>query len=459
LIPAKDPELFAERPSDYNPVAELQGWLRRTTEGQHKYLVTGTVGNGKTSELYNASARLAEHRMVVFVDLWEHFRLRVREVSALERLEPWELVGLLGLAVMRAGEERFGHQWGDEPTQLQEAIRELRKADAGDGGAEIDVVALARGLVVAAGGAVGAMVGGPAIAAIGVGAAGVAVDTGLKVLETAADATSWTWRVGLLGGRRRSDQDTEVQALLDAVNGLIQALQQSYGKRLLLVVDGIDRVEDRKRLSILFVESALTGALACDQLFTVPLDNDISQRARAFRCYDLGNVPVLDRQDPSRHGKGIGFFRSLVDKRLNVVARNLATKGKAPPCDAPIPIDVVDRLAYYSGGVVREFVRMVRFAAGAAWDADVGVISQAIVDKTLRDARMGKEMMMNSEEIELLERVMEDPNHALPPGDVAHKLLRDHRLLPFPNEVPWYYPNPVLTLALLKPGRPKRSTP
>ncbi len=456
LSPVTDPALFAEREARYNPVAELQKWLRRPTE-RHKYLVTGTIGNGKTSELFHACHQLTAHRMVVFVDLWSHFRHQVGDESALERLEPWELVGLLGLAVIRAGEERFGHQWKDQPKRLETAIKALRTADANDGGAEIDVVKLTQGLAVAAGGVTGAVFGGPLTGAIGAGAAKMAMDTGLAVLGSVADAASWTWRIGLPGSRRRADQDTEVRVLLDAVNALIMDLQKDYGRRLLLVVDGLDRVEDEERLGALFVESALLGDLVCDEVFTVQPLNEVTQRAKSFRCYDLCNVPVLDRQDPKLPGPGIAFFRTLVEKRLAAVRHGLAERGGDVPSEAPIPIEIVDRLAYFSGGVVREFVRMVAFAAGEAWDAQAVALTEDIANEVLRDARRAKEMRINSEEIELLERVMEDPDHALPPGPVAQKLLGDHRLLPYPNETPWYFPNPVLTLALLKPWRSRPS--
>jgi len=49
-------------------------------------------------------------------------------------------------------------------------------------------------------------------------------------------------------------------------------------------------------------------------------------------------------------------------------------------------------------------------------------------------------------------RVMDDPTHGLPSDTMAFELLRQQRLLPYPNENPWYYPHPLLTLSLLKPA-------
>jgi hypothetical protein len=441
--PVQDLALFAERDPKYDPIAKLDRKLRRPSKHQ-KYLVTGTVGNGKTSALFHLSASLSGKRMVIFFDVYDHFVSRVGDRSALDRLEPWELLGLLGLVVIKAGEERFGHRWGDEPKALEDALKKLRTSDGGKA-AEIEVSKLVRGLAAAAGGAIGE----------------AAVDTSLRLLDAVADATSWGWRIGVAEGRRRKDQDVEIRGLLQAVNSLVTTLHRVYGERLLLVVDGLDRVEDPKRLEVLFVESSLIGELLCDEVFTAPQDllsGGAARRAVSFRTYDLCNLPVLSREDPSKPGPGISFFRALVDKRIAAVKARLAERGESVPSDAPVPTPVVDRLAYYSGGLVRDFVRMVAFAASEAWEAQVDVMSDEIVDETLRDARALQELRITSDEIALLERVMLDPEHKLPTDSLAYELQRQQRLLPFPNDTPWYYPNPLLTLVVLKPGRPRRSS-
>jgi len=454
--PVQNLALFAERDPKYDPIAKLDRKLRRPSKHQ-KYLVTGTVGNGKTSALFHLSASLAGKRMVVFFDVYDHFVSRVGDRSALDRLEPWELLGLLGLVIIKAGEERFGHRWADEPKALGNALGKLRTVDGGKT-AEINVPNLVRGLAIAAGGVSGGSIGSAVSAVIG----DAVVDTSLRLLDAVTDATSWSWRIGVAEGRRRKDQDVEIRELLQTVNALVMKLQEVYGERLLLVVDGLDRVEDPKRLEVLFVESSLIGELVCDEVFTAPQDllsRGAARRAVAFRTYDLCNLPVLSREDPSKPGPGIPFFRSLVDKRIAAVKKLLAERGQSAPSDVPIPTPIVDRLAYYSGGLVRDFVRMVAFAASEAWEGRVEVMTDEIVDETLRDARALQELRITSDEIEILERVMLDPKHKLPTDPLAYELQRQQRLLPFPNDTPWYYPNPLLTLVVLKPGRLQPSTP
>ncbi|MFO7566825.1 MAG: hypothetical protein R6X02_29550 [Enhygromyxa sp.] len=454
--PARDPALFAQRLPKYNSLLRLQRRLRRGgrgTDGQYsRYLVAGTVGNGKTSELYQLASRLADDRMVIYVDLFRHFEQTVGDPAAIDRLESWELLGLLGLVIVRAGADRFGHEWGEELKRLGLAIDKLRKSDAGDD-ASFDLVKLARGIVVAAGGVAGAVLGGPVAGVIAAKIGDTATEAGLAVVKAAADATDWKWQIGLPGRKQRRDGEPEVKALVQAVNSLIMALQSAYARRLVLVVDGIDRVREERRMQSLFVDSSLLAELVCDAVVTGPefMLHGLSQSVRDFRPVELCNVPVLDRSDPTRVGPGLGFFRELVDKRVAAVAQQSRPHSELLP-DNPFPDEVVERLAYYSGGVVRDFIKMAHTAAGEAWEANAPSISLAMVDEVLDEFRGAKQSRMTVGEIELLRSVMVDPNHGLPSDPAAFELLRQQRLLPYPNENPWYYPHPLLTLSLLRPA-------
>ncbi len=436
------PQLHALRDPRYNPIVKLERELRLTNDFC-RFLLTGTVGNGKTSELNHCASRLTEHRMVVLVDLWAHVQGNVRDENALDHLEMWELLGLIGIAIFRAAEARFGHQWGNEPQRLEQAIARLREAEQVGSASEIDVAELGRGMAVAAGGIAGAALGGP----LGVTVGGL--------VKTVSDATKWTWKVGLPGTRRRDDQDGDVRRVLNAVNALIDGLQTAYNRRLLLVLDGLDRIRAPERTQALFLDSRLLGSVACDQLITVPLMlmRRQGQNVEHFTIKDLHNIPVLAREAPLNRavaGPGLGFFRELVAKRIAWVNQKLAGQGIAAPSD-PLPEPIVDRLAYYSGGLARDFIKLVRLAALEALDKDVDQLDDAIVDQVLREAREDKEYFMSKREIALLEAVMIDPDRRLPGDELALELLVQRRLLAFPNETTWYFPHPLLTLALLKP--------
>lgn len=432
LQPVTDSRLRAPRDPAYDRVRLLAAELARPyAQGERKSVLAGPIGSGKTTELRALAEELSSRRVVIFVDLWVHFQGTVRDPKAIDRLQPWELVGLLGLAVYRAAEERFGHRWGTEPRALEQALQRLRGQGSEASAGRIDLAKLAKGLAVVAGGAVG----GPAGAAGGVLA--------LQVLQAAADSATWDWKIGLPHRARRSDQDGEVRAVLDATNQLILALQGEYGQRLLIVADGLDRVETDATFTELFVDSSLLSELVSDLVVSGSARVGARQGAalRGFERHLLTYPPVLDHEDPSRPGPGVAFFRDLVARRLDSLDLGAAR---------PLPVEQVDRLAWASGGVAREFIRLIRSLVDEVWPDGPAQASEAAVEAVIDRARRAKEEGMTREDVELLERVAIQPEHLLPNLEQAHELVKLHCLLPYPNRSTWYYPHPLLTLALVR---------
>ena len=451
LTPA-DAALYTERPAKYDATRRLAKDLRRprVDRNYRRALIAGTVGNGKTSTLLHLAGELTRGRLVVFLDLWRHFERSVGDVAALDRLEPWELLGLLGLALVRAGEDRFGHRWGNEPRRLEAALARLQKYDTPEG-PSVDLVKLASSLAIAAGGALSAASGVPVGELLSDVVGEVAADASLKALDGAADAAARTWRIGQSGRRARQDQEPEVRAVVQAVNTLILGLQRALDRPLVFVIDGLDRIRNEARLEALFIGSSLLAELDCDAVVSGPefMLHGASQRVRGFDCLEFSNLPVLQRADPSQlSAAGRDFFRDLVARRVAALARPDPWALAAPP--DPLPAPVIDHLAYYSGGIVRDFVRLVHALAGEAWEADVPAATRAMADLVLDDLRLWKQQRIHAGEIELLRTVMKDPAHGLPSSPHTVDLLRQQRLLPYPNDNQWYYPHPLLTMTLLK---------
>lgn len=424
ILPVTDPALRAERDPRYNPMVELDRRLRLPILPMC-YGVAGGVGSGKSTELLAAAGKLTDEALVVFLDLWQHFETSVRDPGALDHLQPWELVGLLGLAVVRAGSERFGHGWGQEREELARAMQAFGAQQPN--GPKFDVARLAGGLSVLAGGAVG-------------GAAKV----GLDLLKAATDSTAWNWPIGLRDRKRTTDQEPQVRRVLDATNGVIEALRVAYGRKLILVVDGLDRVRLSDTFEDLFVESSLLRELSCDVVISTELSlvHRYRSRLRITKTFELTNIPVTRQDDSSVLGAGIGFFRDLMKRRLGALTI-------PAPADA-FPSEIVDRLAWCSGGRLRDFMSLVRELAIRGLIDRVSVVSPAMADQAIDDLRREKEGGLNTDEIAELQKVLDDPQHRLPGGEVALGLLDKHLLLAYPNESTWYLPHPALTLKLLQ---------
>lgn len=437
-----DPERPPERPEwralrAGSPAAEIWESLERPFETP-RVLLTGTIGSGKTTELYKLAAERAKREFVVFLDLERHFEETVGDRPALLNVSAWEVCFLVALSLLRAAEDRVGFKLAHEHRQaLQNAWTALANATGESlavpqSSAEFDVVSLARSMLVLA-----------STAAPALGAAAGAVTIGLDIVKVAADGMKWTLPIGL-GKRALSDQDPQMQMLIRCVNVIIGLVEHRLGGDVLVVIDGLDKIQEFDRAKQLFIDSKAIAQLDCRMIISGPFalrHHPALGDLKGFaHVKPLLNEPVMDEEDPSKQGKGVPFFCDLFHRRVADL-----DDGRF------IPNDLLREIAYYSGGRARDFVTSVRVLAGHAWSADKPMADEALVQRTIDDLRRKRELGLRRGHIDVLKAVMADPLRSLPDGELAEQLLRYGALLPYPNGSEWFYPHPLLLMHMLRP--------
>ncbi|MFN3199666.1 MAG: hypothetical protein ACE366_14770 [Bradymonadia bacterium] len=401
----------------YSPLEQLNPQLNRPF-GDKRFVIIGTVGTGKSTELLALAESRIERDFVVVVDLWSFFD-RLGDPSALDHIQPWEAIFLTGIHIYRAAMER-GHTWSSERTDaLQKARQAFEPAEA----SSIDIFKLAQAITVVVGGALG----------------GVAtpIATGLSKL---AAVGKWTVQVGRRA--KVQEQDEKVQTLLNAVNALLGDLN-AQGKRVACFIDGLDRVRALDTVEHLFTESTLLGHLNCATVMTGPIlirREGLGGALRQFKVQVLSNVPVLDREAPLSGvtTNGSHFFRKAWSARTQDGDLSHA-----------IPEPLLDQLAWASGGRARNFMRMIREVVQESYSAQLDVTTQDIIEAVIDQQRRDLEMGINLGHLELLKKVVLNKGQ-LPEDERILDLLKRFWLLPYPNESEWYYPNPLLLLVKLK---------
>ena len=396
-----------------------------------RILLTGTVGTGKSTELLRLRDARAHKEIALVLDL-HHLFNAIGDAEALQRVEAWEVLFQVALAVLAGTRDLLPYPVPREHiAALQAAWERMAQETDTPRAAELDLGKIAT-----------AMLGADAlllpIAGLGTPAAAAAA-AGVGVAKAVAAGVRKFVPVGV-SKRRLEDQHESTQSLLDAVNTIIGFAQQN-ARPLLMIIDGLDRIREEERALDLFVRSELLGRLACRTVVCAPFALRSAPSAAAVRRFQkvvLANEPVLDERDPAKPGPGVEFFRTLFRLRTEDLG------GPEPLADAQ-----VHHLAYLSGGRARDFVRLVRGVAELAWDANVTQATDEIVAAVIDEARRDRELGLDAGHIELLRKVMEDPERQLPRDPLARKLLDWGHLLPYPNESEWYYPHPLLTLRLL----------
>ena len=424
--PARDPAWRVERP--YSPANRILSDLRRPF-GDKRFLVYGTIGSGKTTELLWLASQRARDEIVIFVDLHTHFQRQVGDPEALEHVMPWEAVFLIGLAVYQTGEGLLSHRWSAEDrSALHDAAARFVGQDAQP---RLDIAKLAASMVTLA--------AAPAALALG----GSALVTGaLTALGAAAGALGWEFPIGLAGRAAVPDQEERAQRLLHAVNRLIATLQ-TRNRPITLIVDGLDRITRVETVNELFIGSSLLGSLACHAtIIAAPISlrhEGFASQVRGFEPRPLANFPVLLHDDPRQQGPGVA---------LCVEAWRQRTLDLDPE-QRRFPETLLRTLAWCSGGRMRDFVRLIRMVAEYAWDAELQAADDAVLNRVIDDRRRVVEEGLNQRHLELLRMVIDDPRHLLPADERTIELLNNQWLLPYPNESVWWFPHPLLTRKLL----------
>jgi hypothetical protein len=436
--PAK---LRVER-APYNPLADEVVPRLRLKLGYQRIGLAGVQGSGKSTELRKAGADLADGKLVVLIDLWRHFQSTVSDPAALDRLHPAELVGLIGLAVVRAGKDGFAHHFEKADVDaLSQAISRIAGSTDEDQAPKLDVGKLVGGVSVLTFGVVGAVLAGPAGAAAGAGAGVAAVQVAERALPALADAFTWDWKIGLPGRTQRSDQDGAVQAVVKATNTLLDALRVAYARPAVVVLDGLDRINNETTFRSLFVESSLLGELRCDVIAALQLG--LTQKHTADLRFDvvlsITNVPVVLHDDPDQPDpRGLRFFAELVSRRLAALALS-----RGPLDDA-----AVNRLAIASGGRLRDFMSLVRGVCVECMTRALLAADEESVRRTIDAFRRSREAGLTKVDFDQLAAVLADPQGELLPE--ALPLLETSHLLAYPNESTWYLPHPILIPYLKK---------
>lgn len=165
-----------------------------------------------------------------------------------------------------------------------------------------------------------------------------------------AEATGGIFSKNMKSTKKTALPDKSVAGLVKCFNECVEKVQKASKKRLVFVVDDIDKVQDADSINTTFIHSShLIGSLNCACIFTVPITYATSNYVRiAGLPYNgIHRVPAVDLFDEkgNRNAEAQQFMRQVFNLRM--------------PYN-PIPADLLDRVMDCSGGVLIDAMRMLR---------------------------------------------------------------------------------------------------
>ncbi|MGE0126793.1 MAG: P-loop NTPase fold protein [Blastocatellales bacterium] len=317
----------------------------------YRALLTGHRGAGKSSELIRLAEELAEDFFVV--------RFDAELTLSPETTNHFDIILGMGIAVFATAQLKDMKPSKKLADDLLKSLSKFIQKYEDRKGFKLDLASLVKQVAV----------GIVNVSAVGVVTGG---NPAALVAATAFQATKLELNV--------SDEHIRTLELLpnrieviSALNKIIEWVQDECGKRVLMIVDGLDKVAT-PRARLLFADSSLLRDPMCALVYAAPIvfyyRAAAWQAEHIFDAYEmLPNVPVC--QQPSReknHLEPRELSPSGLEVMREVVARRLDKHGHS--VDDVFTAEAMSMLAQMSGGVMRQLI--LRFNNAATYAKMMG---------------------------------------------------------------------------------------
>ncbi|NEQ99738.1 MAG: hypothetical protein F6K30_24055 [Cyanothece sp. SIO2G6] len=249
--------------------------------------------------------------------------------------------------------------------------------------------------------------------------------------------------------------EPRVNQMLEVINsellGPAQAKLQQRGKQgLVVIVDNLDRVDNRQKEGskrtlpeYLFVDRGdQLRQLQCHMIYTIPLNLAFSNEFELLknRLGDVKRLPMIpiQRQDGSDFAEGIDLLKQMVLARaFPDVEAGERSQGIDQIFDDPM---MLERLCRISGGHSRNLLRILR----RCLEEDDPPITQDCLERAIREQRDDLSLAITDDEWALIQQVTQQQKVSGEEGH--HTLLRSLFVFEYddPTEGRWFTVNPVL---------------
>lgn len=409
--------LYVNRPGS---VAErIAQVLDLQVEDNGKWVICGSMGSGKSSELVHLAKLLENTHTVVALDL-------LQSVTTINSIQPSEVLFAIGAGAVQVAQDDIGYDVPDKlVNDFLKAFEGLLRKDRDVDVRQLLLQGVARFANVAAPGS-GAVVDGAAKAAVG------ALDTKTQI------------GAARLGGLTRPvrEGETDFEKLRVTVDNILADLRVQ--RRLVILVDGLDKIDREESIRDLFATNRILAMPLAQVVYSAPIDlmlGPLWQAAGAvFSRERLTNVlvhrPTVSGIEPQEDEIARG--RATME---DVVRRRLQSHGLE--IDDAFDPGALDVFVEASGGLLRDLIHLVRRSILATLLNEGSTIGLATAEAALVELRKEFEITLTTQSVEELRHVRK---YGEPRGVDKHirDLFLGGYILPYSNGGSWFEPHPIL---------------
>lgn len=235
---------------------------------------------------------------------------------------------------------------------------------------------------------------------------------------------------------RQREIEPQIQQIVTKVNLLISEVETKADKQLLVVVDGLDKIQKEELARLIFLESSALNGPICRIIYTVPISIYMNP---AFKQTTEGNLSYLFPNVRTYHKSGRKYGRGC-ELLEQVVARRLRSIGLE--VGEIFPPKALTFLIRKSGGVMRWLIDLVREASTFARIDGFDKITLQAARKAVEDHVREHTARLTMVDIEELNQIRKTKR--LIGSDRTADLLQGLFVVAYFNGDTWFDAHPLL---------------
>lgn len=371
---------------------------------------SGHRGSGKSSMLFRLLEHLKRDYFLVYFDI-EH-NLDSRKANQID------LLYLLGATIFHVADKEGINPAQKNLIELAESVYTVTLQRRSAKERSLGVVEAVKNLV-----CFGASMLGGSLAG--------------ELARAALKPLSFTSGVSETKASKR-EVEPRVQDIINNVNLIIADVGSRPGsKPVLVVVDGLDKLQRIEQAKLIFLESRALKGPVCRIIYTVPmlLASDFGQLDG--QVYLLSNVKLYEKtaDNPENQPYGAGYetMREVVQKRLHTL--------HIQPGDV-FETDALNRLIFKSGGVMRLFIELVQNACTTAERMKLDKVTATATQEAIRNQAARLAIGLDKKKMDELQKVRTEKR---PSGNKeSSELLHGRLIVAYRDHQTWFDAHPLI---------------
>jgi len=227
--------------------------------------------------------------------------------------------------------------------------------------------------------------------------------------------------------------------LIELVNGVVAYAEEKLGKKILVIIDDLDKMAPKQAEELFYGYSTVLTGLDCNLIYTMPRALMFSDKYQwIIRFYDndikILNIALFERGG-NRNGENWRIMREIVEKR---------TKEQGLPLQTLVSDEALEFAIGMSGGVIHDFIRIIRESAVKAYENKRNRIEKEDVNAYVIDLRNDYLRILTGKDFDILRAVTD--KHEKTDADRFRELLFNLAILEYldPEGELWYDVHPVV---------------